>query len=759
MTCQSCAKINLAGGVRCVYCGTMLPPSLDFDIGETPPAPTPDEELAAAKRPSAQGGGAGAVGLLALLLIKGKGLFALLKFGKIATTLGSMFVFILADARLFGWTLGVGFAVAILVHEMGHVFVNWRKGLPCTAPMLIPFVGAVIFVKRFPDDPTIQAESGAGGPVAGGVAALVCLVIGWLTGSAFWMTLAFLGFAVNLFNLIPYPPLDGSHMMQVLSPKMWSGVLIAMLLWVIKAPSGMLWAILFVGFLFRLGRSDTGRHLLATPAVRLRMAVIYTVLAIGLSMGAQATSHVRAEVAQQRAAARRVAAPASARQGGAAPLPAERAGVPALTAEERRVIGLVLWSAVVGAAAVLWGLYGVLLSVAAGRRVRAASFAPTGWMVGALLALFGASTLVDVPVVAGGHMIGAYFLAAACALVYVGYEAFHRRSRPAKAYAALFGRSFAWAAAGALLVAYAGDDLWVVAGVLLCAAVFYLRHRWMLYSAVASAYQALANDASAQERRRRALALKPDAEAAAALWYDSAASSLRLSQGGPAVEALDRCAEALGAREADARSQPVIASYRLLSARAEALALIGRHEEALACVEGILQSPDERLSQPARILIAHAGLSQIVRARGWFDESQAHIDWCLRAAARSAANLRAFLHCNRSAARTALGDPEGALAEAELAGKLSRELVVEGAIRIARAAALLAQGKADEACREAASALARRPGSLEARYWHGMALRASGQTEEGSRALNELAAEWPAEHWGRLAAAALAPPA
>ena len=65
-------------------------------------------------------------------------------------------------------------------------------------------------VKRFPDNPQVESESGAGGPFAGGLAALGCVLLAHLTKDPFYLSLAFLGFAVNLFNLIPFAFLDGA---------------------------------------------------------------------------------------------------------------------------------------------------------------------------------------------------------------------------------------------------------------------------------------------------------------------------------------------------------------------------------------------------------------------------------------------------------------------------------------------------------------------------------------------------------------------
>ena len=94
------------------------------------------------------------------------------------------------------------------------------------------------------------------------------------------------------FNLMPFPPLDGSHIATVFSNRIWDGVLITLLLFVIKVPSPLLWMILVVGFLFRLGRGGYTRHLLARPVVRVRMAAVYVVLCIGLAVGTESGAPV-----------------------------------------------------------------------------------------------------------------------------------------------------------------------------------------------------------------------------------------------------------------------------------------------------------------------------------------------------------------------------------------------------------------------------------------------------------------------------------
>src|SRR5919198_3356802 len=53
------------------------------------------------------------------------------------------------------WFGGIWFAVGLIglifVHEMGHWLEAKRQGLPVTAPLFIPFLGASIFLKEHPE--------------------------------------------------------------------------------------------------------------------------------------------------------------------------------------------------------------------------------------------------------------------------------------------------------------------------------------------------------------------------------------------------------------------------------------------------------------------------------------------------------------------------------------------------------------------------------------------------------------------------------
>jgi len=61
-----------------------------------------------------------------------------------------MLVSVAAYSLIWGWKFAAGFVVLLLVHEMGHVIQLRREGVPASAPLFIPFLGAAVGMKRMP---------------------------------------------------------------------------------------------------------------------------------------------------------------------------------------------------------------------------------------------------------------------------------------------------------------------------------------------------------------------------------------------------------------------------------------------------------------------------------------------------------------------------------------------------------------------------------------------------------------------------------
>ncbi|ULO10462.1 site-2 protease family protein [Paenibacillus sp. 19GGS1-52] len=161
------------------------------------------------------GGGA------AMLLLKGKAILSLLKIGKIAGPLISMMISIWAYALIYPWGFAVGIVLLLLVHELGHVIAAKQKGLPVSAPLFIPFVGALIAMKRQPLDAESEAYIAFGGPILGSIGAVAVFAAAYYTNSPLLYSLAYIGLLLNLLNLLPIHPLDGGRIAVAVTRWLW----------------------------------------------------------------------------------------------------------------------------------------------------------------------------------------------------------------------------------------------------------------------------------------------------------------------------------------------------------------------------------------------------------------------------------------------------------------------------------------------------------------------------------------------------------
>ncbi len=138
----------------------------------------------------------------------------LLKFGAPALKFGSIFIAVGGYALIWGWSFAVGFVLLILIHELGHYIEARRQGLRPSLPVFIPFLGAYVAIKDAHIGPWPHAMISIAGPVAGGLGAAVVWAAGDIMDSNFLRALAYTGFLLNLFNLIPIGILDGGQLLR-----------------------------------------------------------------------------------------------------------------------------------------------------------------------------------------------------------------------------------------------------------------------------------------------------------------------------------------------------------------------------------------------------------------------------------------------------------------------------------------------------------------------------------------------------------------
>ena len=234
-------------------------------------------------------------------LAKFKAVLLVLPKLKVFTTVGTMLVSVAAYSFVFGWPFAAGFVILLLVHEMGHVIQLRREGVKASAPMFIPFLGAVISARSLGRNALSEARVGLAGPILGSVGAAACILVWHATGSDLWRALAFTGFFLNLFNLLPVVPLDGGRAMAAMAPWMWFAGFAAMIPLALIFPNPVILLILlFAGFetykrwrLRRAGGAQQQAYYKVSRLDRALVAAVYLSLIALLVVGMHATALTR----------------------------------------------------------------------------------------------------------------------------------------------------------------------------------------------------------------------------------------------------------------------------------------------------------------------------------------------------------------------------------------------------------------------------------------------------------------------------------
>ena len=227
------------------------------------------------------------VGIMALF----KFLPAILKFFPVLLkTGGSMFLMIWVYANFYGWWFAFGFVLLIFIHECGHILAAKQIGLKVSAPVFIPFMGALILLKEAPKNAWVESKIAIGGPLLGSIGAAFCYLLYPLTDNMIFAALAFTGFFLNLFNLIPLAPLDGGRIVTALSPWFWLGGIVLLGIWMVIHFNLLILFIILISLprlftLFRQRTPDEVNYFQVTPSQRWIMGTLYIGLAGFLAWG------------------------------------------------------------------------------------------------------------------------------------------------------------------------------------------------------------------------------------------------------------------------------------------------------------------------------------------------------------------------------------------------------------------------------------------------------------------------------------------
>lgn len=108
------------------------------------------------------------------------------------------------------WVIAVAAIWGLLVHEYGHVLAMNRLGMGPAKIYIIPFLGGVAKSQRLPQSEWHGVLVSLAGPAFGLLAAIPFFAGFVATGNGLWLNGVFIIAFINLVNLAPAPPLDGS---------------------------------------------------------------------------------------------------------------------------------------------------------------------------------------------------------------------------------------------------------------------------------------------------------------------------------------------------------------------------------------------------------------------------------------------------------------------------------------------------------------------------------------------------------------------
>jgi Zn-dependent protease len=189
----------------------------------------------------------------------------------------SLFAFVGLYWSLYGARFGVGFALLILVHELGHYVDIRRRGLPAEMPVFLPGLGAYVRWNALGVTRVTRAAISLAGPLAGLLGALVCLYLWKHNGNGLWAALARASAWLNILNLIPVWILDGAGATSALSKvERWILLCVSLVLWLALGEN--LFFLVAVGVVYRLFTKDL------PPMPAPRITAYYLSILVGLAL-------------------------------------------------------------------------------------------------------------------------------------------------------------------------------------------------------------------------------------------------------------------------------------------------------------------------------------------------------------------------------------------------------------------------------------------------------------------------------------------
>jgi Zn-dependent protease len=127
----------------------------------------------------------------------------------------SLCIFLLAG--IYGWDMDalVMVAIAILIHELGHIASMKVMGYTNLNILFIPLIGGGASGEIKEIDPKKEAFVSLSGPLVGLSSGILLLVLYTMTNQKSFWSYSLFAIIINYFNLLPLYPLDGGRFLNV----------------------------------------------------------------------------------------------------------------------------------------------------------------------------------------------------------------------------------------------------------------------------------------------------------------------------------------------------------------------------------------------------------------------------------------------------------------------------------------------------------------------------------------------------------------
>jgi len=193
---------------------------------------------------------------------------ALSRRGKLILFAVSALAGTIAFGLWLGWELVPVLVGVLLFHEFGHALAMRLTGYRNLQVLMVPFLGAVASGRKDDAGPWTRLTVLLAGPAPGLILAVPCFYAAGLDGTpnVLLIEIGVTALVLNLFNLLPFPPLDGGQIVETFLFSRWPRLRSVFFLFSAMALATLGWwidshVLLALGLLLLLGVKGLWRHM------------------------------------------------------------------------------------------------------------------------------------------------------------------------------------------------------------------------------------------------------------------------------------------------------------------------------------------------------------------------------------------------------------------------------------------------------------------------------------------------------------------